>query len=201
MYYGNLSLALAILLPVSVPAGESYKIDPQNSIIQIRLDTTGILGFLGDKHLILAPISEGAIFYYPDEVEKSFVQLQFKTAEIKVQDSHLNDKDRREVQETMESERVLDVKDYPLISFRSTAVRVMKDGTLLIAGALTVRDVTQPVTLRAKIESTGPEIRARGNCRFKQTTFGIKPVTAGMGTVRVRDEVEITFQLHAVPVL
>ncbi len=111
MYYGNLSLALAILLPVSVPAGESYKIDPQNSIIQIRLDTTGILGFLGDKHLILAPISEGAIFYDPDEVEKSFVQLQFKTAEIKVQDSHLNDKDRREVQETMESERVLDVKD------------------------------------------------------------------------------------------
>jgi polyisoprenoid-binding protein YceI len=190
-----------VLLAVSLCSGQNiYEIDPARSKIEIRLKTSGFLSFLGDEHLIFGPIAQGRIIHYAEAVEKSFVEVEVKTDQIKVQDPDLDEEDRREVQQTMESERVLGVKQYPKISFKSSLIRRMDDGQLLIAGDLTLRGRTRRVTLRATIESTEPHLKASGRCRFKQTEFGIKPVTAGAGMVRVKDEIELTFQIHATPV-
>ncbi|MEZ5318565.1 MAG: hypothetical protein R2752_14285 [Vicinamibacterales bacterium] len=52
-------------------------------------------------------------------------------------------------------------------------------------------DVTGPVTV------DGDVLRLTGTCRFKQTDFGIEPVTAGLGTVRVKDALEVTLDVVA----
>jgi polyisoprenoid-binding protein YceI len=97
----------------------------------------------------------------------------------------------------MESERVLGVKEYPTISFKSTMVEPERDHQILIHGNLTNRDKTRPVTVHAHLEQVGPAWKAAGQCQFKQTDFGIHPVTARLGTVKVQDQMRITFQVVA----
>ena len=70
-------------------------------------------------------------------------------------------------------------------------------GTTIIHGNLTIRDKTRPVTVHANLELTGSQVKAAGQCQFKQTEFGIRPVTAGLGTVRVQDQITVTFQVVA----
>ncbi len=40
-------------------AQETYRLDPAKSMIQIHVDTSGALGFMGHSHLIQTPIRHG----------------------------------------------------------------------------------------------------------------------------------------------
>jgi polyisoprenoid-binding protein YceI len=74
---------------------------------------------------------------------------------------------QRDIQ--VRSERLLDTDRYPVITFRSESV----DG-LALTGALTVRNVTMPVTL--SIEQTAARTRwfnARASVRIDRTEFGV----------------------------
>jgi hypothetical protein len=41
------------------------------------------------------------------------------------------------------------------------------------------------------------DLHAEGTATVRQTDFGIQPVTAGAGTVRVKDDVEVSFSVRA----
>ncbi|HLX44677.1 MAG TPA: YceI family protein, partial [Bryobacteraceae bacterium] len=58
-------------------------------------------------------------------------------------------------------------------------------------GDLSLHGVTKPVTLIVK--QTGESYN--GHTTLKQTDFGIKPVSVGGGMVKVKNEVEIDFQI------
>ncbi|MDA2927815.1 YceI family protein [Acidobacteria bacterium AH-259-G07] len=191
-----LGLIFSLILISHCLAQQIYQIDSKESIIKIHLDTGGFLGFLGDEHFIEAPIARGKITYYPDDVEKSSVELEVVAKQIAIRDPHLSEEDRKEVQQTMASGRVLYVDKYPRVIFKSSMVRKLKDGRLGIVGDLTVRGETKEVQVLAKIEATEPRLHVSGRSRFKQTEFGIKPVTAGAGTVRVKDEIELSFRVY-----
>jgi len=192
-----LGLIFSLILISHCLGQEIYQINSKESTLKIHLDTVGFLGFLGDEHFVEAPIAKGKITYHPDDVEKSSVELEVIAKQIAVRDPHLSDEDRKEVQKTMESERVLHVDKYWRVVFKSSMVRKLKDGRLGIVGDLTVRGETQEVQVLAKIESSQPRLRVSGLSRFKQTKFGIKPVTAGGGTVRVKDDIELSFCVYA----
>jgi hypothetical protein len=49
------------------------------------------------------------------------------------------------------------------------------------------------------ITLTSNGLTATGRVTVRQTDFGIRPVTAGAGTVRVKDEVEIVFSIVGRP--
>jgi len=38
--------------------------------------------------------------------------------------------------------------------------------------------------------------QAQGRYNFKQSTFGIKPIQIGVGTIKVKDELETEFELY-----
>ena len=59
-------------------------------------------------------------------------------------------------------------------------------------GNLTLHGETQPVTVEVR-EREGHYL---GTSRFKQTEFGIKPFKAAGGTIRVKDEVRIDFDIQ-----
>ena len=44
------------------------------------------------------------------------------------------------------------------------------------------------------------KLRVRGGFTFKQTSFGIKPYSAGLGSIKVKDEVSFTFEAVATEV-
>ncbi len=180
-------------------AQETYRLDPARSVIQIHVDTSGALGFMGHHHLIQAPVEHGNFVYYPGDLGKSSVEILVDASALAVMDPKASAKDRMEIQATMRSDRVLGVKQYPKIIFKSVKIQPLDGNRLQISGDLTIRNQTNRVTVDAVLEQAGPELKAEGKSRFKQTTFGLQPVSAGLGAVRVKDQLEISFQVSGKP--
>jgi len=176
---------------------EEFRFDSTNAVVQVHVGTSGAFGFLGHGHLMQAPIQRGTLVYHPDDPGQTSVELAVDAKSLRVVDRELSVGDKKKIQTTMESERVLGVKEFPTISFKSTKVVPERDHQLVIHGNLTIRDKTQPVIVHANLEQIGSAWKAAGQCQFKQTGFGIRPVTAGLGTVKVQDQVTITFQVVA----
>ena len=66
----------------------------------------------------------------------------------------------------------------------------------VITGDLTVNGVTRPVQAEATMTSDGKGgLRAVGTSAMKMTDFGVKPVTALLGTIRTGDAITVKFDL------
>lgn len=98
---------------------------------------------------------------------------------------------------------VLEVSTFPRITFTSRDIHVVKRGArqleLQIAGDLVLHGVRRRQTAAVLVDVEPGRITATGTLVVKQTDFGIEPVRAGAGTVRVKDEVDVHFTLVAVP--
>jgi polyisoprenoid-binding protein YceI len=66
--------------------------------------------------------------------------------------------------------------------------------TLSIEGDLTLHGVTKPCVLPVRVTLAGGSLTAEGTTTVKQTDFGIQPVTAAGGSVRVKDELVFTLR-------
>ena len=162
-------------------------IDTEKSVMVVRVYKAGVFSALGHDHEIAAPIARGVVNPAARQVD-----LQTKASALKVRDSHGSDKDRADIQATMLGPDVLDAERYPEIVFRSTSAEPVEAGSWKVRGNLTLHGQTRVVAVDVR-ETGGHYI---GSCRFKQTEFGIKPVKVAGGTIRVKDEVRIEFDIQ-----
>ena len=67
----------------------------------------------------------------------------------------------------------------------------------MISGRLALHGVEKPVSLPVHLEVEENDLQAGGELRVLQTDFGIMPVSVGGGSVKVKDQLRITFTLVA----
>ena len=180
-------VALSAALCVA-QAGEQARIDTRNSKLIVHVSKSGLFSAFGDNHEVEAPITEGFI----DEGSRR-VRFEVESQRMKVLDPHLSADKRRQVQERMLGPDVLDVIRFPHIRFESTSVEQAGQRHLLVHGQLSLHGVTRPVIVNVQ---TG-DGHYVGSATFKQRDFGITPVTIAGGTVRVKDELKIAFDVRA----
>jgi polyisoprenoid-binding protein YceI len=108
-----------------------------------------------------------------------------------VLDPKASEKDRTQIQNDMLSEKVLDAVKYPEIRFASTKIAPNGAEEWTVLGDLTLHGVTQRVTIGVRRENG----RYVGVVTIKQRDFGIAPISIAGGTVKVKDEVKITFSV------
>ena len=135
------------------------------------------------------------------DISRSNVALEFDAAALKVTGKDEPPEDVPEVQRVMLSDRVLDVERYPTITFHSRSIAVEQGSSdrmaLRLTGDLTLHGVTKSVTVPVNAH-VGPDlISGEGKATVRQTAFDIRPVTAGAGSVKVKDEVEVIFSVTA----
>jgi polyisoprenoid-binding protein YceI len=147
----------------------------------------GLFSAFGHEHEIRAPISQGTIM----EGDAPSVELTVSTYQLRLMDTDLSPKDYAEVQRTMLGPKVLDSDKYPEIRFRSTYVQKLATGTWKIRGNLTLHGQTRP----GEVEVSSDQGRYRGATTLGQKNFGITPVTAGGGTIKVKNEVRVSFDV------
>jgi polyisoprenoid-binding protein YceI len=123
------------------------------------------------------------------------VELRVDARALRVRDSDASEKDRGAIQATMLGPEVLDSEQYREIEFKSSAVEVLGATHWRVQGTLTLRDRTRPVTVDVE-ENAG---HYTGHATLKQTDFGIKPVKVAGGTVKVKDEVGVEFDIQLSP--
>lgn len=98
----------------------------------------------------------------------------------------LTDRDRREIAVT--ARKVLGADRHPEATFTASGIKPDGSNGWLIDGTLTLGGSTRPVQLRASETEPG-RYRAVGS--VTQSEFGIKPYTAFLGALKVRDEVGV----------
>ncbi|RPI23838.1 MAG: YceI family protein [Acidobacteria bacterium] len=172
-----------------IPAlSETLSIDPARSVMTIRVLRSGLFSAFAHNHEIEARGLEGQV----RTADNPSVALRLETRRIKVLDPKMSPDDRAEVQQTMEGPKVLDIKRFPEIRFQSASARQKGAGKWEVSGNLTLHGQTRPVTLEV-IEKAG---RYTGQVSVLQRDFGIEPVSLFGGTVKVKNEVTIEFDIQ-----
>src|SRR5712692_5038408 len=178
--------AAAWLFPATLFAADKT-IDVTKSVLTIHVGKTGAFSMAGHEHWVDAPIAHGQF----TEGAGAKVEFTVDARKLKVRADKEPAKDVPKVQEAMQRE-VLESEKYPEILFRSTKVTSTGGQSWEVTGTLSLHGVSKPVAVAVRRQG---DIYS-GSARIKQTDFGIKPISAGGGTVKVKDELQITFQVH-----
>jgi polyisoprenoid-binding protein YceI len=179
----------------------TYTFDAVQSKIEVEVFSGGAFGFLGHDHTIRAKRFSGEINHNASRLEQSSVALSIDSSALTVLDPNASEKDRREIQETMESPRVLNVVAFPVISFRSAGLGNLRqtgqewEGTL--AGSLTLHGTERTIAFPIRIRIDRDRLNARGEVFINQSEFGMTPISLAGGTVRVKDRVRVAFTIVA----
>jgi hypothetical protein len=181
-----LLLCLPALLFAFIGTSTAQTSRPE-STITIHVGKTGLFSGFGHNHTISAPIEHAAI---NSQSKTAFITVL--TKELKVIDPEGSEKDRAEIQATMLGPKVLDAPKYPQIRFTSTRIEQTGPGRFQVSGKLELHGVTRQ--LEFPVSATDGHYT--GKTKLKQTDFGIQPVSVGGGTVKVKDEVEIEFNVY-----
>lgn len=183
-------LLLTLLAPALVfPAPAQTQPSPHSasaSSITIRVGKAGLFSGLGHNHVVVAPVAHGNV-----GTKDMTVEIVVVTAQMKVTDAEVSEKDRAEIQKTMLGPTVLDAAKFPEVRFQSSRVEQTSPGHFRVMGTLSLHGVNKPLVF----EVTESQKRYRGKTKFLQTAFGIQPVKAGGGAVKVKDELELEFDI------
>ena len=196
-WIGVISLAGSLTIAAAGP--RTFTVDTGRSKALIDVGKTGAFSFAGHTHEVEAPLTDGTVHFDPDDTSKSTLHLEFNAAAMKVTGKSDPPADVPKVTEAMLGDQVLNVKQYPSITFDSTAVSGRGSASALdlqITGNLTIRGTTKPARAATSVKIEGDTLTATGKFAIKQTDFGIKPISVG-GMVKVKDELAITFTIVA----
>jgi polyisoprenoid-binding protein YceI len=179
-----LLIPAALITPLT--AQSQREIDVAKSVLTVRVYKTGLFSAFAHDHEIRAPFQKGTF-----NEQKPSVEFQVDSRELKVLDPDGSDSERSQVQRAMLGPKVLDSEQFKEIKFHSTSIEAAGSGKWTVTGDLTLHGQTHPV----KVEVEGANGRYRGAAKLRQTEFGITPVTIAGGSIKVKDDVHIEFDI------
>ena len=182
-------LGAALLAVIAMGVAQDAAIDVERSTITIHVGKAGLLSAAGHEHWVNAPLSSGTIRESPSPS----IEFTVETAKMMVKpDPKVDAKTQAQIQKDME-EMTLQTQRFPQITFHSSRIEKLGDTQWKVEGDLSLHGVTKPVSLTVK--RTGDSYIAR--TVLKQTDFGITPISVAGGTIKVKNEVELDFQIFA----
>jgi polyisoprenoid-binding protein YceI len=181
------------------PAAASYRIDTRASQFFVEAGASGVLSVFGHDHKFQVRDFGGNLHVPPNGLQSASLDLAIVADSLTLVDK-VSDDDRKEIEGSMK-QKVLETSKFPKIAFRTTSVTVASSGEasshLGVVGDLWLHGVGHSVTIPVTVVQKGDSLRATGAVKIRQTDYGITPVTAVVGTVRVKDEVTISFDIVA----
>jgi polyisoprenoid-binding protein YceI len=180
-------------------AATVYVLDPGVSRFTARAFATGLLASLGHNPSFAIRQFIGEAKFSADAPEQSSLRVVVQSASLELSDQ-VSEKDRREIERTMRND-VLETGRFPEIVFEASNPSLSKGGETLywanLTGKLTLHGVTQPQQITAQVSTTGDQLHATGELSIRQSSFGIKPVSVAGGTMKIKDDVKVTFDFVA----
>jgi hypothetical protein len=178
-----------LTLPGVSADAQSRPVDASSSTLTVLVYKSGLFSAFADDHVIRAPIAAGSI----SEESPLGVQISVRPDEFVVLDPGLSPEKRADVRARMLGPDVLDSARYPEIAFASTAVEPAGGDRWSVVGMLTIHGQARAVTFVVTRQAG----RYRGTVPLKQSDFGIKPISIVGGTVKVKDELKVEFDVAA----
>jgi polyisoprenoid-binding protein YceI len=178
---------------------EHYAIDMDMSKFTVRAFASGMLSAFGHSPTLAIREFGGEARFAGGTFEDAFLRINIKAGSLTVVDN-ISDKDRREIENTM-NQRVLETHKYPEIVFESSNVSASKAGDgqywVNLVGKLSLHGVTRDQPLAAQVALIGNSLRAHGEFSLLQTTYSIDVVSLAGGTLKLKDELKCSFDILA----
>ncbi len=179
-------LAAAAALGALPATAETFAIDHVHSSVIFHVNHFGIADFYGRFNEIT-----GTIAIDPKNPGKDSVEAVVKVTSLDTHDQKRNGH--------LLGPDFFNGKVFPVIKFKSTAVKKLGDKRFEVTGRLTMHGVAKPLTLIMTHtgEGKGPYGKYRsgyaGTFTVKRSDFGMKFMLGGIG-----DEIGVTLSLEAV---
>lgn len=172
----------------------SYRVNPKESQIEIHLYKGGLLGSLGDNHLIsLTRFTGKADLSKPDGWT---AELSGEAGSLTVIDPWGNPTERQEVQDTMLGPEQIDVSHFPSIELHSLSFDpVDHDKVWHLVANVKLHGVTRKVQFSLDCHENGNKLQIQGKKMFKLTDFDIQPYSTAFGTVKVKNDFLVTYNV------
>jgi polyisoprenoid-binding protein YceI len=131
-------------VPTTETAASTWNIDPAHSVAEFKV-----------KHMMIANVKghfakvSGKLVLDESDLANSQVEALIEASSIESRDpqrdAHLKSAD------------FLDVENFPTLSFKSTRIRIVRNGELAVEGDLTIRGVTRKVSF--DVEGPTPPVK------------------------------------------
>ncbi len=175
----------------------SYEAGPQSGRLLVKTARTGLGAKAGHDLTIEVTRWRGNVVVDAANPAGSSVSAEIDVDSLEVREGAggvkpLTDSDRADIKNTLR--KILNSGRYPAITFRSSQVSGTAE-SFRIVGDLTIAGVTQPVTVEGRLAGD----RARGSAVVVQSRWGIRPYSAFLGALKLRDEVDVQFDAGLIP--
>lgn len=181
----GLALSAVAFAAAPAPAG-TYKVDAAHSGAFFEV------GHLGGISRFMGRFNDIAGDLVVDAPEKSRISVTIKTDSI--------DSNHEGLDKHLKSPDFFNAVQFPTMTFTSSAVKLDANGTGTIAGNLTLRGVTKPVTFQLRQVGAGKGMKGEQRVGYvatgtiKRTDFGMTYGVPGAAT----DEVDLRINIEGV---
>jgi polyisoprenoid-binding protein YceI len=202
--YQIVGVLAALLLAASAGAqskSRTYTIAPGESSFWVFVEKAGLLSGLAHDHEIGVKSFTGRVVVPDAGASGGSLELDVNAQSLTVLDKKPSEEDKKKIYNSMHNE-VLESAKYQKITFKSASVSDVRpagsDGySFTLNGDLTLHGVTKRIAVPVTATITPQQLRATGKYTLRQTDFGIKPYSAAGGTVKVKNEVVVHFDIVA----
>jgi polyisoprenoid-binding protein YceI len=160
---------------------------------------TGLLSAVGHDPVIAVRDLAGEVQFDSGHPDASSFRVTIATSSLAVQND-VSDKDRREIERTMQ-QQVLETAAFTEIAYEAARATVnpLNNGRFRVEadGRLTLHGITRGQRVSGQVFVVGDTLRAQGEVTIRQTDYGIKPVSVAGGTLKLKDDVKVTFDVLA----
>ncbi len=180
------ALLISVALPVSAFAADSYIVDSYHTFPHFSINHLGFSTLQGrfDKTSGTVTLDRAA--------KTGSVNISIETGSVSTgyvkRDEHLKSPD------------FFNAAEFPMITYKSTAMHFKGDKPVSVDGNLTIMGVTKPVTLTIDAFNCGTnpmnkkdECGAGASAQIKRSDFGVK-----YGLPVIGDDVKLVFEIEAI---
>ncbi len=181
-----------------------YAINTDESEVMIYAYRGGTFAKMGHDHVVTSRDVHGYVSLAEDAYEAKadlYVPLKTLTVDEPAKrsqagfESSLSENDIAGTRRNM-LKKVLEAESYPYVF-----IHVEVDGGIyrqqIVKVGMTLHGVTRTITVPVEIEQTRDRLGIRGKMVLRQSDFGIEPYSVFAGALRVKDEIVLSFRLHA----
>ena len=197
-------LLLAAAFPARPAAGDVLAVVPAGDGIRVKVGKQGFLSVLAHDHDFEVTRWSGKAEIPEGDPSRASLELTVDAGSLRDRAPGMLTADRRVVDSKTAGPEVLDAARYPQITFRSERVDVDAPGEAEAArgtlhGTLSLHGREGPVEATFQARRLGGAWQVRGELRFRQSDFGIRPYVGFGGSIGVKDEVQVRFEVELRP--
>ena len=178
-----------------------YALDPGRSRFTVQAFASGLLSFFAHSPTFAVRDFACTLDFGGGAITDLRVVVTVHAAALELVDN-VKPADRVEIEARMRTE-VLEPAAFPDIRFEAAVIANERVSPgqyrVRLSGPLALHGVTQPQQLDADLLIFDDGVRLRGECPLRLSEFRIKPVTALVGAIRLKDELKVAFDLVALP--